>query len=80
MGFLKKNLEALGKKLGYLTGRKFVAGVVSNFVIFLALRWGYLDGIDPLALCAILTGPWVVVAGGQSVVDFAKARLPSLPK
>lgn len=76
MDWLKKNLEALGKKLDYLTGRKFVAGVVSNFVIFLALRWGYLDGLDPLALCGVLTAPWVVVAGGQSVIDFAKARFP----
>ena len=77
MDWLKKNLEALVKKFDYLTGRKFVAGVVSNLVIFLALRWGYLDGLEPLALCAVLTGPWVVVSGGQSLVDAVKARLPA---
>ena len=80
MEWLKKNLDALVKKLDYLTGRKFVAGAVSNVVIFLALRWGYLDGLEPLSLCGVLTAPWVVVAGGQSVVDFAKARLlPQAP-
>lgn len=73
--WLKEQVAKLTKKLDYLTGRKYVAAVSSNAMVYAFASAGLLDGLAPSLLIGAITAPWVVVAGGQSVVDFAKARL-----
>ena len=72
--WMKAQFAKLTRKLGYLTGRKYISAVSCNVALFLFASAGHFAGIAPEVLAGMVAAPWVTVASVQGVVDFAKAR------